>query len=161
MEIKSLIESHLTEASVAELLDISIRDKKGKQDYSVSLEGFNFETKTFKFQLKDKYDCHLRLPSLKVISRLKGNDKEKLNLALDDEIQVNCSCPDFKYRFRYVADKYDASTKKENRPPDFTNPNYDGAICKHLHSLLRRIESYSDKMVELIDKSRKNNYKVV
>lgn len=62
-----------------------------------------------------------------------------LSEAYDDtDILVDCTCPDFKYRFAYWATKYGYKYgKPETRPSDITNPNDKlGAMCKHLSALL-------------------------
>lgn len=61
------------------------------------------------------------------------------NKAIDQsDVYVNCSCYDFKYRFRYVATKNSyVYGKKEMRPADIRNPNDDiGSFCKHLAAVL-------------------------
>lgn len=54
------------------------------------------------------------------------------------DILVDCSCPDFKYRFAYWASKYGYKYgPPETRPTKITNPDDKmGAMCKHLTSLL-------------------------
>lgn len=50
-----------------------------------------------------------------------------------NDVYIHCSCPDFKYRFRYWAtiDHYNAG-EYEMRPTKITNPNGDlGSCCKH------------------------------
>lgn len=53
------------------------------------------------------------------------------------DIRIDCSCPDFAYRFAYRATKYKYKYgKPETRPAEITNPNEYGALCKHLISML-------------------------
>ena len=53
------------------------------------------------------------------------------------DIKVDCSCPDFKYRFAYMATKLKYKYgKPENRPAKITNPHDYGSMCKHLISML-------------------------
>jgi hypothetical protein len=53
------------------------------------------------------------------------------------DIKVDCTCPDFKYRFAYMATKFGYKYgKPENREAKITNPNDYGSICKHLISML-------------------------
>lgn len=62
-----------------------------------------------------------------------------VNTAIDDtDILVDCTCPDFQYRFAYLATKYGYKYgKPETRPANITNPDDDkGAMCKHLTMLL-------------------------
>lgn len=51
-----------------------------------------------------------------------------------NDIYINCSCPDHKFRFNFwsTINKYSASEQPEMRPADITNPNDNlGATCKH------------------------------
>lgn len=54
------------------------------------------------------------------------------------DLLVDCTCPDFVYRFAYWATKYGYKYgKPETRPAKITNPNDKiGAMCKHLTALL-------------------------
>ncbi len=51
-----------------------------------------------------------------------------------DDVYINCTCPDFKYRFKYWATKKNILIgDPENRPAKITNPNDDkGPGCKHI-----------------------------
>lgn len=65
-----------------------------------------------------------------------------LNKALDDEknLLVNCTCPDFYYRFSYVASEngYYQPSKKQKIPAPIRNPRDDkGSFCKHLIMILK------------------------
>ena len=64
-----------------------------------------------------------------------------LSKALDTEdLQVDCSCPDLKYRFSYYLSRPDVDAKygvKELRPPKVRNvKNNQGYVCKHILSVL-------------------------
>ena len=54
------------------------------------------------------------------------------------DILVDCSCPDFVYRFAFFATKFGYKYgKPETRPSKITNPHDDkGSVCKHLLALL-------------------------
>ena len=72
----------------------------------------------------------------------------------NNQIKVDCSCPDFKYREAYAATKggYKAGSA-ENRPSDITNPNDSkGAGCKHILAALNNAE-WLKKIASVI-----NNY---
>ena len=51
-----------------------------------------------------------------------------------DDFYINCTCPDFRYRFKYWATKNNLLIgDPENRPADITNPgNNKGPGCKHI-----------------------------
>lgn len=53
------------------------------------------------------------------------------------DIKVNCTCPDFIYRFAYVATiKQFKSGQPELRPALQTNPDNKGSVCKHIARVL-------------------------
>ena len=51
-----------------------------------------------------------------------------------DDVYINCSCPDFKFRFKYWATRKGLLIgDPENRPADITNPGDNkGPGCKHI-----------------------------
>lgn len=51
-----------------------------------------------------------------------------------DDVFINCSCPDFRYRFNYYAYKNNISSgAPETRPSKITNPDDKlGSACKHV-----------------------------
>lgn len=58
------------------------------------------------------------------------------------DLKVNCNCPDFKYRFKVWASKYNYNAgKDETRPAKITNPNNNlGSACKHILNILNNAE---------------------
>lgn len=54
-----------------------------------------------------------------------------------NHIQVACDCPDFRYRFAYMATQkgYGFNTV-EGRPANIRNPKNKGGICKHIVKIL-------------------------
>lgn len=64
-----------------------------------------------------------------------------ISKALDDEdLQVDCSCPDFQYRFAYWLSRPDVDAKygmKQNTEPEVRNTgNNQGYVCKHVLAAL-------------------------
>lgn len=64
-----------------------------------------------------------------------------LSKALDTEdLQVNCSCPDFKFRFAFWLSRPDVDAKygvKQNIAPKVQNvKNNQGYVCKHVLAVL-------------------------
>lgn len=51
-----------------------------------------------------------------------------------DDVYINCSCPDFRYRFNYFATRNKISSgAPETRPSNITNPDDSlGSACKHV-----------------------------
>ena len=75
-----------------------------------------------------------------------------------NHIQVNCACPDFKYRYAYMATvkKYGLDTT-ETRPATHTNPDNKGGMCKHIAKVLNVPSLWSKKVVTAI-KNYVRNY---
>jgi len=65
----------------------------------------------------------------------------------NSDVYVDCTCPDFVYRFAFWATKYGYKYGyKQNTPPKYNKTNmYDnnGAVCKHLLGTIRE----KDKLV--------------
>lgn len=133
----------LDEVTKKELLDLSTRKKK--ESFNVTLKKVDTSKNRLVFQV-GKYDVVVKLSDLSILKQEKGTRTEKIKLALDGDIKVDCQCADFQYRYRYVASEYGATTKREKRPTNITNPNYDGSLCKHLDFLLRNIDSFIDQI---------------
>lgn len=51
-----------------------------------------------------------------------------------DDVFINCTCPDWQYRFAYYATRNDINSgAPETRPSDITNPDDSlGSACKHV-----------------------------
>lgn len=135
----------LDEATKKELLDLSTRKKK--ESFNVKLTGTNYSKNTLNFEV-GKYTSKVELSDLTSLKNEDGSKRDKIKLALSGDVKVDCTCNDFKYRFRYVASEYDASIKSESRPTRITNPNFDGVICKHLDYLLSNVDKYTNDISE-------------
>ena len=63
-----------------------------------------------------------------------------LRKAVDESnMYVNCTCPDFKYRYAYWATVGDYKYgTPETRPAKVRNPDNNGAACKHVTAALAR-----------------------
>ena len=69
------------------------------------------------------------------------------------DIKVNCTCPDFKYRFAYVATQHDYKYgDPETRPAKVRNPNNKGRVCKHILAVLMRPSNYTRKLESILYK---------
>lgn len=80
------------------------------------------------------------------------NMRSLLYRSLDEgDVKVNCSCPDFRYRFAYAATEGGFKEgADETRPSDVTNPNLRGGVCKHLIRILGN-KRWLDRYVSLIN----------
>lgn len=113
-----------------------------------------FENDYFVFNtpIKD-YVCTIAFPgvfsSLKNVIKSTNGDPRRINLQMvikalriafdaTDDVKVNCTCPDFYYRYSYVATQngYKYGPPQEI-PAPITNPDDNiGSTCKHLSLLL-------------------------
>ncbi len=113
---------------------------------------------------------------LKVLRTLVEEDQNKLThgniyaslvKALNSEdVKINCTCPDYKYRLAYQNSKngYNAG-KAETRKSDITNPgDTKGAGCKHILAVLnnaewlKKIASVINNYVNYCKDKMQNNY---
>lgn len=122
----------------------------------------------FKIKVKGETDTYLVAVEFNnILNRIKDNvvkNNNKLEIkcvynalfqALNSsDVKIDCSCPDFKYRFRVWATKkgYNAG-KEEKREAKITNPADNlGAACKHILLILNNVE-WLQKIASVI-----NNY---
>lgn len=123
---------------------------------------------TFKIKIEGETDTYFVTVEFndilsKIESRIKQN-KNKLEIkciydsllqALNSsDVRVDCTCPDFKYRFKVWATKNDYNAgDSENREAKITNPGDNlGAACKHILCVLNNAE-WLQKIASVI-----NNY---
>lgn len=122
----------------------------------------------FKIKVKGETDTYFVTVEFthildKIARRIKDNHNkleikciyDSLLQALNSsDIKVDCTCPDFKYRFKVWATKNDYNSgKEENREAKITNPNDNlGAACKHILNVLNNAE-WLQKIASVI-----NNY---
>lgn len=75
------------------------------------------------------------------------------------QVKVECDCPDFRYRFAYLAYKKGYGSIPEDRPAVKTNPNNKGRCCKHIARLFLRSSDWTPRLVspitQLIKKYRR------
>lgn len=150
---------HFQEFSAVELSQQSNRGKNPFEPYQIRYLGFSFRTKILWFNT-GKYRQKISIPDLKIVSKMKGDDTEKVGIAIEGDIQVHCTCPDFHYGgFKYMGTMLDYSRNKETRFPHIRNPKLNGSVCKHLTHLLQELPRFQDAIIRDIEQARRNNYK--
>ena len=115
---------------------------------------FSEDTLTIEVDIKgtELYTCTLCfstfMENLRNIIHSKNADTVTFNdiqrallISIDDTdtLKVNCTCPDFKYRYAYWSTQsgFKYGTPQNDNGKEIRNPNNDiGATCKHLASLL-------------------------
>lgn len=109
------------------------------------------------------YTCSVRLmnfiPRIRQINRQSKyrNDLRKvINIALmntlnKNDILINCSCPDFYYRFSYSATvhQYGFNTN-QYIPAKVRNPKNEGSGCKHLIRILNAPSLWKNKVITAV-----------
>lgn len=67
--------------------------------------------------------------------------RDLVNLAVFGDIKCRCGCPAFLYwGYKYIMGQLDATIgRKETRIPHIRNPKMEGAVCKHLMSVLNKL----------------------
>ena len=81
----------------------------------------------------------------------------------DDSVLVNCTCPDFYYRFSYVAtkNKYKQGKRQDITAP-ITNPRDDkGSCCKHLLMILKNKKVWLRKVTSVLNYLVKEYYEKI
>lgn len=83
------------------------------------------------------YYQYIKLLDMKDSDFVKDLSKrDVMKLMMSGDIAVHCSCPDFAYRKKYMAYNMGYGIYKEMRFPSVTNPNLEGAVCKHMYAVL-------------------------
>jgi hypothetical protein len=67
------------------------------------------------------------------------------------ELRVNCTCPDFTYRYAYLATMkgYKAGSP-EDRPAEITNPSSKGSACKHVARVVSNSSSWVPRVKSIV-----------
>lgn len=87
-----------------------------------------------------EYTQYIELKEANDIKYFKEFKKQDIvRLFLSGDIKIFCSCPDFKYRYTYMAHQMGYGIRKENRFPKRVNRTLEGSCCKHLIVVLSSI----------------------
>jgi hypothetical protein len=118
----------------------------------------NKRIRTIEFKTKSQSNPNkvwtqkIQVPEYKDISKLKKNIDltEKVELAIKaGNVKISCNCPDFLYKgYEWMADAGDYGINKQNIPPNIKNPELEGSVCKHLHSVLKNIDKFIPNIVK-------------
>lgn len=124
------------------------RSKKCKARYVGVLKDGTIRFEVNSATIKGKYyNVDIKLKDLDeakklIIDNKPLNTTQVLQLALSGDIEVYCTCPDFKYRFAYIAFNNKYGFFKETRFPKIRNPQMQGCACKHTYSALKVMPMY-------------------
>lgn len=70
----------------------------------------------------------------------------------DGNSRIHCTCEDFQFRFSFLATKFDYDIVKELRPPNKTNPQQLGSLCKHGSTVVNRCSLFLKSYVLDLEK---------
>lgn len=93
------------------------------------------------------YDITIELKDFKEAKEMILDDKpltnrQILQLSMSGDIAVHCTCPDFKYRFSYLAWAKGYGIMRETRFPKVRNRRLQGTTCKHLQATFNGFNFY-------------------
>ena len=163
----------LTEMRRQEMVSTSRKDTKARYERRKAISPSSVTYKAFEikqFLSTGKLVFHIDVKDYKVTIEVNNilvhlkqliNDGKRINYkniysylgkSLDkSDLLIDCTCPDFRYRFAYVAtkNKFKANSP-ETRPAKVTNPSNMGVCCKHLLHILSN-KLWIRKYVSLIN----------
>lgn len=182
---------NLDEATRREIINLSKSDTRGRFDGRMSVSDSNLninrvgmlELTAMSPHLDIYFEIHTYRSSIRLedfTDYLKKNYRQG-NYDLDEyadvkklvdatlkeaidraDLQVDCTCPDFRYRFAYVATKGRFKLgKPENRPARKTNPNNEGSVCKHLARVMNIPSKWINKVATAVVRSIRHNKTIV
>ena len=124
-----------------------------------SMMFYNHDKLLFQFKIRD-YRVSLEIDGIlgyirDHLNEMRINYKNIRQLLLrsvdESDIRVDCTCPDFRYRFAYTATKDGFKEgNEEKRPSLITNPDKKGGACKHIMRVLNN-KQWMYKYVSLIN----------
>lgn len=122
---------------------------EGKYIVIIRFEDFMYKLRQYYSELlkKSKTSSLTKTQQKSVISKALVNSLDT------STIRIRCSCPDFRYRFAYVATKGDYILgDEETRPARITNPHNKGSMCKHLSAVIGVTSRWRKRVVSDIYK---------
>jgi len=141
--MKNLIKTHTSGLSLKDFFDYADKkrvDRAKKQLKVYFLNSFkkgvfNFVVKSSGLNEPESYNVRVQFKKIDEIVEARQHYIKHDEFMHDMKIGVECSCDDFKYRFRYWLTQMDSlpdGALKEHRFPKKTNPNSEHLfLCKH------------------------------
>lgn len=104
-------------------------------------------------------DFMVRLRNLLHRSKYRNDIRKCITIALNqsinrDEVLINCTCPDFYYRFSYTATvKGFGFNTNQYIPATIRNPKNQGSGCKHILRVLNAPSHWKERVITAIRRS--------
>lgn len=136
----------------------NIRVQRSKK-YSVRIKEYMLDPLYVIFEVTGgtkPYEVHLAFENVapKTVTALKNSLK-------NGQAQLSCSCPDWRFRFAFVANKRGYSLDNEHRPAPIRNPRDDlGPACKHVAAVLKNMNWVYALVADMKKSENKNKDKV-
>lgn len=93
---------------------------------------------TSQYTVGKHYTVYIKLKEASDMKYFKEFKKQDIiRLFLSGDLQIYCSCPDFRYRYRHMAWSMGYGLFKELRYPHTANPGLVGSTCKHCLATLQ------------------------
>lgn len=157
---KSETPERIQRASNYSISKISIESEALLNDWLVITTNISGNSSTYNDSIAFKNVMTELIALAKIDSKHYVNSKliiRSIKRSLDkNDIYINCTCDDFKYRYAYHATqgKFKWGKLQNSNGQKIRNPNNDiGCMCKHLYALLRSntfLEKVSDTIMRTI-----------
>ena len=152
--VKALNSIDMNKLFKDDILTVNIPVKGETDDYDVKISFGGF-LEILKDQIRDKEDLEFRDISRACIIGFNKGD-----------VYINCTCPDFRYRFAYYCTRNQVNSgAPETRPSDITNPDDKlGSACKHVLLVLNntswmiKVASVLNNYIHYMEKHQKRLY---
>ena len=136
-----LLESDMIEQTVVDIEKDYQGQKRFNYNYDVELVDQDTNPVALKFNVHN-HNVYLTFEDTNI------KTKEDLLRALGSgDVNVDCDCPDNRFRFSYHQTAKGYGLSKEHRRPEKTNPNNDkGPGCKHIACVLKARKRWVDEV---------------
>jgi len=102
-----------------------------------------------------RYTVYIKLKEAKSMKYFKEFKKDDIiKLFLTGDLQVFCSCNDFRYRMKYQAWNMGYGLFKELRYPHIANPKLEGTVCKHCLACLAILNMNGSRISKAMKSSK-------
>ena len=152
----------IDEATGKEILrDADPARKKRSKFLSTYYQGVTNARGWIKFKTTSQYTKgkyyvqYIKLKEAKDMKYFKEFSKRDIiRLFLSGDLQVYCSCFDFRYRYKYLTYHKKFGLFKELRYPKIRNPHLEGSVCKHLICVLTYLSGNTMRIYKDMTKSK-------
>ena len=140
---------------------VTIRRSKelpGRAKYAGIYPDYTINMQVDSSEMKGKYTVLIQMmeyPDLEPLEDLTVD--EKVRLAMDGDLRINCSCKSFRYwGFEYITTQLSANRgPDQERFPEIRNPKLIGVMCKHCH---KAVKGFGSNWLAITNDIKKERY---